>query len=172
VSGFLRPEARAFLLRWRDTLIGLAVAALGLWWAATALGLLRPLGGVLALAGLVFAALGARRARFPGAGGGPSVVEVDERQITYFGPGGGGAVSVDALALVEIRRGGTGAPTWIFHADGQPPLQVPGDAENAAALFDALAPLPGIDYPRAIAAARAGSPGRYTIWQKARPRLH
>ncbi|WP_099824358.1 hypothetical protein [Oceaniglobus indicus] len=176
MSRFLRPEAIALMLRWRDVLIAVVLVVIGAFWVLGGGGLLRAAGVVLMLGGAALGAQGIRRARFPGAGGGAGVVDVDERQITYFGPGGGGAVSIDALARVEIERDAARAApaglTWILHADGMAPLTIPGDAENAAALFDALAPLPGVDYARAIDAGSGGAPGLFVIWQKHRPRLH
>ncbi|WP_102107830.1 hypothetical protein [Oceaniglobus roseus] len=176
MTGFLRPEARAALHRWRDAIVGGVLLVPGLGWLTGGTGLLRPIGAALALLGAGMLIQGIRRARFPAGGGGAGMVEVTERQITYFGPESGGAVSIDSLARIEVRRHGRrkgpAGMDWILHADGAPPLTIPGDAENASALFDALAPLPGVDYARAIEAGNSRAHGLFVIWQKPRLRLH
>jgi hypothetical protein len=74
----------------------------------------------------------------------PGMVEVDEGQVGYFGPGDGGFVGLPEL--VELRlitvRGGR---FWrLKQADGQA-LLIPVDAAGAERLFDAFASLPGMD---------------------------
>ncbi|WP_226782959.1 hypothetical protein [Oceaniglobus trochenteri] len=156
MSGFIRPELRAALAPWREALLGAALVLFGLYWALWGGGLMRWVGGAILLAGVAIALPAVRRARFPGAGNGPGMVDVDERQITWFGPDGGGAISIDAIVRVEFdtRQG----RTWVFHTDGAAPLRVPADAAGADKLFDALAPLPGLDYDAAIRAARHVAP--------------
>lgn len=170
----IRPEALAWMARWRDAGIGLALVALGVYWAMTALGALLYLAFPVMLFGGLLTWIGVRRARFPRAAGGSGVVDVDERQITYFGPQGGAAVSLDGLARIEVETFGMvqNRVTWVFHADGAPPLRVPGDAENAESLFDALSALPRVNYAAATRAAEATEPGVHTIWQKEARRLH
>ena len=45
---FVRPEARASIWRWRETLMGTAILALGLWWMLGTPGLLQWIGGAVA----------------------------------------------------------------------------------------------------------------------------
>ena len=170
----IRPEAWAVLMRWRDVAIGVALFSLGLWWAFTSFDLLFYLSFPVILLGAVIIWIGLRRARFPAARGGAGVVDVDERQITYFSANAGGAVSIDALVRVEVRSLGRGHDglTWIFHSDAAPPLLVPGNAANAESLFDALAALTRVDYAAATRAGEAREPGLHLIWQKQRGRLH
>ena len=173
---FIRPEAREVLLRWRETLIGGAISLGAIWVIATDYGLRRWIAMVALLAGLALIWEGIRRARFPAPGGGSGVVEVDERQVTYFGPSGGGAVSIDQLALVRIRTTDEGPRAtdlfWDFIEDSGTALTVPGDAENVSALFDALTALPGADYEAATKAATSTTNATFVIWGKERPRLH
>lgn len=176
MAEFLRPEARAALRRWAEPALWLAVVALGLrlflvggWFWQGAGVLLGVVGGALFLTAL-------RSARMRLGHDGPGVVEVDERQVTYFGPQTGGAVSIDALTRVEIETSAAGpGPTelwWLFHMPGQPPLRVPGDAAGAERLLDALAPLPGVDFDAAIRAAHSDEQALFVIWQQDRLRLH
>lgn len=166
----IRPELAKTLHLWREALIGGAVALLGLYWFLDTLGLLRWIGIVVLLVGGFIAWQGVQRARIPAVGDGPGVVEVDERQVSYFGPGGGAVISIDALVRVEFDTR-TGR-AWRLHSDGAPPLVVPADAMGADALFDALSPLPGLAKETAIRAARGDAQGLFVIWQRHRTRLH
>ncbi|WP_108485175.1 hypothetical protein [Oceaniglobus ichthyenteri] len=168
----IRPELRAALWPWREALLGGAITLWALYWIISSPGLLRWIGVALLIGGAALAMQGIQRARFPSDGDGPGVVEVDERQITYFGPGpgGGAAISIDALVRVEFAT----RPTrqWLFHSDGSAPLSVPSDAAGADALFDALSALPGFDTQSAIRAARSNAPAVTPVWQRDRLRLH
>ena len=173
---FIRPEAAAVLLRWRQPLIGVAVCLVALWFILTDFGI-RQIAGVAAL--LVGVALiwdGLRRMRFPAPGGGAGVVEVEERRVTYFGPTGGAAVSIDQLVLVRIRTTDAGPFSsdlfWEFVEDTGTLLVVPGDAENAAALFDALSALPGADYEAATRAATSTDNATFEVWRAEPRKLH
>lgn len=167
---FVRPEASDWFMRWREALIGGAIALWGLNVFLTSFGIGRAAGGLAVALGLALVFTGVRRARRPAVGDGPGVVEVDERQITWFGPNAGGAVSVDALTKVEIRT--TAADPfdsdfyWVFHHGEGPPLEVPGDAAGADALFDALSPLSDIDYGGVIRAAANTTAGRVVVWER------
>ncbi len=171
---FIRPEARAALMRWREAVAGGVVLALGLWWALTSLGLIRWAGGVaLVLIGAALTWAGVQRARFRGGhGGGLGVVHVDERQVTYLAPvGGGGFASLDALVQVEVAPDLAGLPVWRFTSPGEV-LTIPLNAEGTDALFEALAALPGVDMQAAIRAT-AGKPDKpVVIWQATRIKLH
>ncbi|MEO0358823.1 MAG: hypothetical protein AAF386_11130, partial [Pseudomonadota bacterium] len=112
-----------------------------------------------------------RRARFPKGDGGPGMVDVDERQITYMSAAGGGSVSLDTLTRVEAHRNRRGHVTWVFYGeDGT--VSVPAAASGADALFDAMTALPGVNYDQAAAAARGQGPDVYLVWNQDRTRLH
>ena len=167
---FIRPEVRDGVLRWREVLIGAAVLLVGLYLLASGYGLQKWLGGVLVLVGLALIWEGMRRARFPAPGGGAGMVDVDERQITYFGPLGGGSISINDLVRVSVRTSDLGplAPDlyWdFFDGEGQS-LTIPGDAEGAELIFDALSALEGVDYEAATRAAGATDNQLFTIWRR------
>ncbi|MGF1660118.1 MAG: hypothetical protein ACFCUS_11885 [Rubrimonas sp.] len=171
----LRPEALAFLRRWRDLALGLAVAAasLALWGRAALAGAPVPL--VLLAAALVFAAILARdgllRARLRGAATapGPGLAAVREGLIGYLGPETGGMVDLDALVSVEAERRG-GSLVWILRPDGAAPLAIPADAEGAERLLDAFSALPGFDRA-ALTRALDGPEGvRAILWRRPSPR--
>lgn len=147
----IRPEALSLLTRWREVIAAAGLAALGGWWVV--------LGGLILIpAGLALIALAAglaltawRRLRFDQGGMAPGVVEVDEGQIGYLGPGIGGFVSLPDLVeikLITLR----GRRVWrLKQTDGQAIL-VPVDASGAERLFDAFATLPGLDSATLLAA--------------------
>ncbi|MEM8787693.1 MAG: hypothetical protein AAGE76_05490 [Pseudomonadota bacterium] len=173
--GFLRPEAVALLVRWREAIIGGCLLFFGLGWALIdpKLGLL--IGVLAGLIGLAFLIEGIQRARFAAGGGGAGVVELDERLITYFGPQGGGAVSLDDVTRIQVLTTDAGPHAsdmfWLFEATDGAILQIPGDAEGAAAIFDALTVLKDVDYGAAIAASGSVEPARFLIWERPRHRL-
>lgn len=160
----IRPELAAQLHRRREV-IGAALALVaGLWLATRGGWLLAGLGGTLALAGAGLALVALRRLRFAPQGQGPGVVEVDEGQVGWFGPGIGGYVSLSDLAelgLVTVQ----GLRVWRLRQTDGHLLLVPVNAQGADRLYDALTALPGIDGTRLLAAldAAADTP---VVWRR------
>ncbi|MEL6550478.1 MAG: hypothetical protein AAFQ54_09555 [Pseudomonadota bacterium] len=172
----IRPEARRVLMDWKEILAGGLLIIVGGNWLTTGHTLQPILGGVFALVGAALIAAGWRRVRFPAAEGGPGLVDVTERQITYMTGHGGAALAIDSLARVEVEARPNGH-AWIFTGLSGETLRIPGDARGADKLFDALVPLPGINYDQAVQAARApgsltGRSDTFLIWQKDRTALH
>lgn len=173
---FIRPEIRAALLRWSEVLAGIAVAVAGFWFALQAGLFWKALGGLIGLVGLGLAFASWRRMAFGSAQPGPGLVEVDERQISYFAAYEGGVISIDQLARVSaIGPGGSGGAldlTWVLEEDGGGTLTIPNAAAGAQLLFDAFAALPGLDYALAQKALQTRSGESYVIWAKPREALH
>jgi hypothetical protein len=166
MSGFLRPEVAALIRRWREPLAALAVAALGLWIAASPGPIVQGFGWVLVAGGALALLPAIRRARFAASGDAPGVVQVDERRIVYMGPTHGGAVALDELQQLSLRRMEDGRAAWVL-VEGQTLLVIPVEARGAEALFDAFTALPGLS-AQAILAARAGTaPGTVRLWSRA-----
>ncbi|MFY0692912.1 MAG: hypothetical protein JXR14_13450 [Paracoccaceae bacterium] len=169
---FLRPEAVAALKRWGEVIAGGVIMALGLWTLAGSGWVMQATGAGLLLLGAAMAFAAWRRAKFSGFTGGPGVVEVDERQISYFGAYEGGAVSLEMLARVTMLNDNRGQPVWLFEEDGGQSLSIPAAAAGADQIYDALSALPGLDYEAANRAMRAGSNESFVIWAKPHTRLH
>lgn len=167
---FLRKEARAHIARWRETAIGALIVALGGYWFFTIPGLLRWFALALAAFGVVFTWMAFQRARFHRGHGGLGVVQVNERQITYLAPVGGGFASLEALIRVEIAPDRAGFPVWRFLSPGEV-LAIPVNAEGSEALFEALTALPGVDIEAAIRAANGKPSEAVLIWSKGRMQL-
>lgn len=173
---FIRPELRAALWRWREVLIGGGLVGLGLWLWFGPGGLLGWAGGVIVLAGVAQGIVGVQKTRFRSEGCGPGVVQVDEGQITYFGPLGGGAVSLADLNSLLLNPSGKPAH-WVLEQPGVPALHIPINAEGSEALFDAFATLPGLRTERMLAELHADSAHPVVIWSRgairpAHQRLH
>lgn len=152
----IRPEVMVALARWREVIAALGVIGVGLWLMWLGGYFLVPVGlGVLGL-GAAWGVLAFRRMRFAQAVDAPGVVEVDEGQVGYFGPGQGGFVGLPDL--VELRLIAVqGGRFWrLKQADGQA-LLIPVDAAGAERLFDAFASLPGMD-TQALVTALAAAP--------------
>jgi hypothetical protein len=165
---FVRPEVRDGLMRWREVLVGAVTLGLGLRLAATNFGAIFIIGCGLAIIGAALIVAGVQRARFRSGGGGAGVVDLAERRITYFGPYGGGAVSVEDLVEIGVDP----SRSWLIRDVNGTHLMIPMNAEGADALFDAFAAVPGLTPARLVEAVRS-TPRQYTtIWAKPQGRLH
>ncbi len=172
MSDFLRPEAKAQLWRFRDTLLGGGVALLGLYWGLTRFGILSWIGWIMLAAGLVWAVAGLQRARFRQGDGGPGVVQIRERRFAYFGPLDGGMMDVDDLTKLEIDPTSHPAPSWILSGQGGQRLAIPVNATGAEELFDVFAALPEIKTGVMLDVLSRTPDARVVIWQRTKPLLH
>ncbi len=163
------------LHRWREVLAAATVALIGLWWVWLGGLILVPLGLAVLALGAALGVLALRRLRFGKGGAAPGIVEVDEGQISYFGPQFGGFVSLRELAELRLLSK-LGQRFWrLKQGDGQV-LLIPVEAAGAERLFDALSSLPGMDSQALVAAldSPALGPGLVlhedlgpVIWRKA-----
>jgi hypothetical protein len=152
-----RPELRAAAWRGREVIAGLAIVAFGFWCIWLGGWLLIPVGTILAALGAALSILAVRRMRFGQGVHAPGIVEVDEAQITYFGPNGGGSVSVPDLVELRLTRI-LGRRFWrLKQADGQA-LLVPVESAGADRLFDSFASLPGMDTQALVASLDTAGP--------------
>ena len=161
----IRPAARQVLWRLREVLVGIGLIALGLYWIVGTYGILQLVGYVAGAVGVGLVVLGLQRARFRVGSGGPGVVQVDEGQITYFGPLSGGAIALADLERVTLDHANTPAH-WILEQPGQPPVYIPLNAEGAETLFDAFSTLPGLRTERMLGELKGKKAHAVVIWEK------
>ena len=169
---FIRPEVLGGIWRWREALFGLFLAACGMFWAVSQQGVLAAIGTSLAIVGALIIFAGIQRTRFRVGAGGPGVVQVHERLVTYYGPLEGGSVSIDALVSVELEPKAKPAAEWVLTESGGTPLHIPTNAENAEILFDVFASLDGIRTENMLTQLRSNPGERVTIWNNSQRRLH
>lgn len=154
---FLRPEVARLARRWAEPVLGLGLAALGLWVATRGGWLLPVLGLPLAALGAGFALIALRRMSFAAGIAAPGIVEYDEGRIRYLHPTMPGEVSLPDLAeikLLSLR----GRRVWRLREAGGRGMLVPVDAAGAEGLFDAFATLPGLTSADLVAALSPDSP--------------
>ncbi|SEO75037.1 hypothetical protein SAMN04490248_11149 [Salinihabitans flavidus] len=161
---FLRPEARATILRWREVLIGLGVLALGLWWASGG-GILRWVGIAVAIGGALLIHTGVQRARFRRGQDGPGLVRVVEGQVSYFGPISGGIVSVEGIERLVLDPSGKPAH-WVLERRDEPPIHIPVTADGAEALFDVFSTLPGLRTGQMVDALDTRGSIPVVVWER------
>ena len=162
---FIRPEAAAGLNRWREALYGGAVLLVGLFWLFGSRGVLHLLGYPVAILALVLIWVGIQRARFRSASDGAGAVQVDEGQITYFGPMTGGATALADLERLTLVRNLKPAH-WRLDTPQQDSLLIPVNAAGSEALFDAFATLQGLQTERMLAELNGPGDQPVVIWER------
>ncbi len=172
----IRPEVIALFRRYAEVIAGALIAAIGIWLLTRPNVLAKIIGALVLGTGLVMAAAALRRIAFKTDRIGPGVVEVDERQISYFAADQGGAVSIEALVRVTVVTTSDGPWAedmhWLLEEDGGARLLIPNAATGTEKLFDAFAALDGVDYSMATKAMGSVGNDSYVIWAKPRAALH
>jgi hypothetical protein len=162
---FFRPEAKAAVWRWREAIAGALVTLAGLWLISGPGFLLAVPGYAFLFGGIVLIWLGIQRGRFRGPDGGAGAVQVDEGQVTYFGPLTGGTVALREMESLTLE-GAMFPAHWRLAQKGQPPLLIPINAAGADALFDAFATLPGLRTEKMLSTLRTNPHQAVVIWQR------
>ncbi|MFN3661136.1 hypothetical protein [Yoonia sp.] len=172
MADFFRPEARAFLWRWRDVLAAALLGLFGLWWALNAAGVTLWLGYLGIVIALGWGIAGVQRARFASHGDGPGVVQVRERRLAYFGPLDGGIMDVDDLTQLTLDPTSHPDPSWVLSGVGGQRIAIPINAAGADDLFDVFAALPGIRTAMVLDVLERTPDAQVIVWSRARPVLH
>jgi len=168
MMGFLRPEAVANLLRWREALGAVGAIVIGLWMMSDTGPVVRAVGGLVALVGAGLLVNALRRLRFAGRDDAPGVVLLTEGQISYLGPYEGGTIALRDLAVLRLRSEG-GAKSWLLQDRQGNALAIPHGAKGEAVLFDAFAALPGLDMAALLARLEGAHSGSVIVWQRTSP---
>lgn len=169
---FIRPEIREALWRFRETLSGIAVSLLGLYWAINDSGFMQIAGTSLAIAGAMLVFAGIQRSRFRAGKGGAGVVHVDEGQVVYYGPYEGGTVVISEMTRVELDPTAKPVSEWVLYVPGQDPVRIPTNAEGAEALFDVFSALEGLQTESMLAELERKPKSQVVIWQAGTAQVH
>ncbi|MCI4661072.1 MAG: hypothetical protein MRY63_04525 [Neomegalonema sp.] len=177
---FLRPELKAWALRWAEPLsYGFAALILaGLLWRSGALGNWPgwiALGAVMLLCFWLGRA-GYLEARLAAHDLAPGVVMIDERQIAYLTPNDpreGGIVSLESLTAVDIHTNALGPFAedlfWILEDESGKILRIPQGAAGSDALLPSLEALPGLNHAAILDAMGSTKDAVFTIWRRPGP---
>lgn len=162
-------------VKWREALAGAALSALGAWHAMFGTGIIPYVGLAIAMAGAILLFTGFQRARIRSGKDGPGMVEVIERQVTYFSARNGVSFSLDDVSAINIDT--TGGPNdeemvWVFDVRGEGTFHIPGDAVGSEKLFDAVAGFMGANTRNVIRASGAKTTERFPVWEDKSRRLH
>ncbi len=172
----IRPEVISLFRRYAEVIAGLLIAVLGFWLLTRPNVLAKIVGALVIGAGLVMFTTSLRRIAFKTDQIGPGVVEVDERQISYFSAYEGGVVSIDGLTRITVISSDQGPWVddmhWVLEEDGGTMLTIPNSASGTEKLFDAFSALDGVDYSMATKAMGSTENDSYVIWAKPRTALH
>lgn len=170
IKAYLRPRIEQ--LAYLAAAVAIVALALRAGWLASPIGwaLIAALGLAafwLIRAAAIAAALRAERLA-------PGVVEISERRVGYYGPTGGGFVSLDEIESIEIRTTADGPWAedlfWLLHPPaGEETLIIPNGARGADKLLAAFAALPGFDHQQVLRAMNSIDNARFVLWRRPTP---
>ena len=175
VDNMIRSDVIEAAKRWREALAGAALAALGVWHTVFGYGIVPYIGMAISFAGAILMFTGFQRARIRRGKDGPGVVDVIERQVTYFSAQNGVSFSFDDVSAINIETAGEGANehmVWVFDIRGEGTHFIPADAVGAEKLFDALAGFIGASTQNVVRASGSKTKERFPVWQDNARRLH
>lgn len=164
---FIRPDLARRLNRWRETLAGLGASSLGAVWMIRETGALAIVGTVLAVGGALLVFAGIQRARFRQGDGGPGIVQLDEGQLTYFGPHEGGSVVIEEMLKLELDASAKPEARWVLTGLTGEVVSIPVNAQGAEGLFDVFAGLPGLRTEDMLRELQNRPDARVVIWDRA-----
>jgi hypothetical protein len=165
--GLIRDEAMQALYRHSEVLAAAATGAVGLWLIWLGGWFLIPVGAIVLGLAVLWALSALRRLRFAQGVAAPGVVEIDEGQVGYLGPGLGGYVALPDLVELRLIRL-HGRRVWRLKQNDGQALLIPVEAAGAERLFDAFSVLPGLDSQALIAALDTPATEDRVVWRRDR----
>jgi hypothetical protein len=167
---FIRPSILIHLSKWREAYFVTGVLLLGFWLFVsgfTTLNLiLQGLGLIVSLVGIVLLRTTIQRIRFKRTQKAPGMVDVTEREISYYGPMHGKTISLESLHKIELRESEAYAAIWVLHHVGGDPMIVPISAQGSDGLFDAFTGLSGVKMETLVAAINQAPVRSQVIWER------
>lgn len=172
---FIRPSVITHFRRWRESYGVGIVVLLGAWLALKGYLITSPIyigvGVLIILVTLGILRTVILRTRFGQEAKAPGLVEVKERQISYFGTMVGKSVSLDDVTKIELRESEAYSAIWVLHSMDADPMIVPISAKGSQMLFDAFASLPRVRLDDLVAAVNRSPIQRHVIWEKVKPSI-
>jgi len=153
------------LLIWRETIVAIMFAALGLYWIINSYGTLYFVGYGVLITGIIFAYVGYQRTSFKRTETGGGIVEFTEGQISYFGPKNGAIFSVEEIERLSIYKSNTSS-TWIIERTAGYKVEIPTNVEGNEVLFDVFNSLEGFQIHKMLEALSSSQYKRTVLWQK------
>lgn len=167
---FIRPAVRDHFIKWREPYFVGVMLILGFWLflhGYLTLNLVQQgLGLIISLVGILLFCTAIQRIRFRKSQEAPGVVEVTEREISYFGPMHGKTISLESLCKIELRESEAYASIWVLHHTEGDPMIVPTSAKGSDRLFDAFTSLAGVKMDVLVTALNTASVHSQVIWER------
>ena len=167
---FIRPPVIKHFSKWREAYFVVGVLLFGAWMylhgSATANLIFQGLGLVVSLVGIILLRTTIQRIRFKRAQKAPGIVDVTEREISYFGPMHGKTISLESLLKIELRESEAYAAIWVLHHSEGDPMIVPTTAKGSDRLFDAFTSLSGVKMDALVGAINQTPIEAKVIWQR------
>lgn len=167
---FIRPPVLEHFTKWREAYFVGFVLGLGCWmflYGQTNVNLvLQGLGLVVSLVGIILLRTAIQRIRFRRSEKAPGMVDVTEREISYFGPMHGKTISLESLNKIELRESEAYAAIWVLHHTEGDPMIVPTTAKGSDRLFDAFTSLSGVQMSALVAAINQVPVHSQVIWER------
>lgn len=167
---FIRPPVVTHFTKWREAYFVAFILLLGLWMylhgSATLNLVMQALGLVVALVGIILLRTAIQRIRFRRAHKAPGMVDVTEREISYFGPMHGKTISLESLHKIELRESEAYAAIWVLHHSEGDPMIVPTTAKGSEGLFDAFTSLSGVEMDVLVTAINQTPIHNQVIWER------
>jgi hypothetical protein len=167
---FIRPPVVAHFTKWREAYFVAGVMLFGAWMylhgSARLNLILQGLGLVVSIIGIILLRTTIQRIRFRRAQMAPGMVDVTEREISYFGPMHGKTISLESLNKIELRESEAYAAIWVLHHTEGDPMIVPTSAKGSERLFDAFISLSGVKMDVLVAAINHTPIQAQVIWKR------
>ena len=153
------------LLIWRETMVAIIFAGLGLYWTINSYGTLYFIGYGVLLFGIIFAYVGYQRACFKRKETGGGIVEFTEGQISYFGPKTGAIFSIEDIKCLSIDKSNSSS-IWIIERTADYKVEIPTNVEGNEVLFDVFNSLEGFQIHQMLEALSSSRCNKTVLWQK------
>ena len=153
------------LLIWRETIVAIIFAGIGLYWTINSYGTLYFIGYGVLIIGIIFTYVGYQRASFKRKETGGGIVEFTEGQISYFGPKTGAIFSIEDIECLSIDKSNSSS-MWIIERTADYKVEIPTNVEGNEVLFDVFNSLEGFQINQMLEALSSSRCNKTVLWQK------